>query len=347
MLRKRAVVVLLLVGLLSPVGWAFLRESRTAPHMTTATKKFLKKLDKKQRAIAQMPYNTPQRVDWHFIPKDERKGLQIKYMNQKQRAAAHALLKTALSQIGYDATKKIMHLEALIHALEGGKGSNIRDVERYYFTIFGKPGADNRWGLSFEGHHVSLNFVIQGNEVISSTPQFFAANPGVVKNDNSLGIEIGTRVLAGEELIAFQLVRSLDSDQQALAIIAEKAPREIRAAGEAQPPNEPPAGLPVAQMNQEQHNILRELLSAYLDKMPSDIATERTTAIKKAGFDQIHFAWAGSKDEGIGHYYRVQGPTFLIEFVNTQPDSAGNPVNHIHCVWRDMSGDFAIPIDKT
>ncbi|MEO1972064.1 MAG: DUF3500 domain-containing protein, partial [Pirellulaceae bacterium] len=49
---------------------------------------------------------------------------------------------------------------------------------------------------------------------------------------------------------------------------------------------------------------------------------------------------------GIGHYYRIQGPTFLIEFVNTQPDAAGNPANHIHCVWRDMKGDFAIPVGK-
>ena len=74
------------------------------------------------------------------------------------------------------------------------------------------------------------------------------------------------------------------------------------------------------------------------------MAAISTTAIREAGVEKIHFAWAGADKPGVGHYYRVQGPSFLIEFVNTQPDAAGNVANHIHCVWRDLGGDFALPI---
>ncbi len=74
------------------------------------------------------------------------------------------------------------------------------------------------------------------------------------------------------------------------------------------------------------------------------MAKARLEEIEKDGLVKVHFAWAGAEKPGIGHYYRVQGPTFLIEFVNTQADSAGNPANHIHSVWRDMRGDLAVPI---
>ena len=76
------------------------------------------------------------------------------------------------------------------------------------------------------------------------------------------------------------------------------------------------------------------------DNLPEDVGAERMQAIVDAGPENVRFAWAGAMKPGVGHYYRIQGPSFLIEFVNTQPDPAGNPANHIHCVWRDMRGDF-------
>jgi hypothetical protein len=89
---------------------------------------------------------------------------------------------------------------------------------------------------------------------------------------------------------------------------------------------------------------LQSLIEEYAKTVSDDAAKARLEAVEKAGLGKVHFAWAGADKPGVGHYYRVQGPTFLIEFVNTQPDSAGNPANHIHSVWRDMRGDFAVPI---
>jgi hypothetical protein len=164
-----------------------------------------------------------------------------------------------------------------------------------------------------------------------------------VKNEGA-GIKVGTRVLADEELVAFSLINALNNEQKSQAMIAEKAPAEIRAAGEPQPPTDAPAGIAAGELNETQTKLLKKLIGAYANAMSAPVARERMDKIEAAGADKVHFAWAGATEPGIGHYYRVQGPTFLIEFVNTQPDAAGNPANHIHCVWRDMDGDFALPI---
>ena len=186
--------------------------------------------------------------------------------------------------------------------------------------------------------------MLKGDKVLSSTPQFFATNPATVKSPNNVDIPLGTRVLRLEETLAFELVNTLSKDQLGTAKLSDKAPREIRAAGEAQPPQEEPVGISWKALSSEQKKLLRRLIGIYAKAVPEKVAAERLEAFRQAGFKNIHFAWAGAMHPGVGHYYRVQGPTFLIEFVNTQPDADGNPANHIHCVWRDMRGDFDMPI---
>ncbi len=323
-------------------GWTYYREASVGESMSQAALAFLSGLDDAQRAKAVMAYADPQRVDWHFIPKDWRKGLQIKEMTEPQRQAAHALLQAALSQVGYDKATRIMSLEKLLQALEGEQRRWPRDWQMYYFTIFGDPAGNERWGLSVEGHHLSLNFVVEQGKVIATTPQVLASNPAVVKSPNNVGIEVGTRILAQEELLAFELLRALNAEQKSKAIIDSVAPREVRAAGEPQPPQDPPAGIPARQLTSEQQALLRRLIDTYAQVMPPAVAQQRWEEIEASGFGNVHFAWAGAEEPGIGHYYRIQGETFVIEFVNTQPDAAGNPANHIHCLWRDMRGDFAL-----
>ena len=337
------------IALTAGLGFAFLKVSSTSSSMTSSAQKYVSLLDEDQKKTSLMTYETPERLGWHFIPKDHRKGLQIKHMDRKQRKAAYRLLNSALSETGYDKATKIMALEGVLKELERNKrGGNIRDPERYYYTVFGEPNGKSRWGLSIEGHHLSLNFVVEGDRVVSSTPAFFAANPTVLGNDykNALHkgtLEKGLRVLAKEETLGFDLVNSLSKEQRVTAIIGEKAPREIRAAGEPQPPTEAPVGVLAKDLNDKQHEVLDALINEYAATMPADVAAGRLAEIDKAGRDSIRFAWAGPTKPGIGHYYRVEGPTFLIEFVNTQPDAAGNPASHIHCVWRDPRGDFAVP----
>lgn len=345
---RTLIVAAALLALTSGGGWAFLRTTSTAANMTGAAEAFLGSLTAEQKEKAFFAkYEAPERLGWHFIPKAERKGLQIKEMTEPQRKAAHALLRSTLSQIGYDKATQIMQLEKILHELEEAKGTRrfARDPQRYYFTIFGTPSATERWGLSIEGHHLSLNYVVADGNVISSTPSFFATNPAIVMDQVEGGAKKGTRVLDKEEELAFQLVNSLSDEQAKTAIIDATAPKEIRAAGDPQPPAEAAVGIRFGDLEESQKRLMHQIFHAYVSKLPEDVAKESIEAVSAAGGpDDVRFAWAGATKPGIGHYYRIQGSTFLIEFVNTQPDPSGNPANHIHCVWRNMKGDFALPI---
>lgn len=318
----------------------------TSEKAAAAAAVWLATLNDSQKSKAIMTVDSPERQDWQIIPKDKRKGLQLNEMNDAQRHAATALLRSVLSDSGYRKSTQIMNMENFLKELETGKANTpLRDATRYYFTIFGTPQAGKKWGLSFEGHHQSLNFLMDGDRVVSSTPQAFAANPAIVRTENKSGVAVGTRMLRLEETLAFELVQSLSDQQRSVAVIAEKAPKENRTLGVQQPPKESPVGIPFPKLSAPQQALLKDLVNEYINAVPGDVADDRRQAIQSAGgWDAIHFSWEGALQAGIGHAYRVQGPTFLIEFVNTQPDAAGNIANHIHSIWRDSRGDFGVTL---
>ena len=344
MKNRRSLVAALATLVMVTAGWIGLTYEGVGGDMTKSAERFLSSLSAEQSAKARMAFDDPKRLDWHFIPKAERKGLQIKEMTPDQRKLAHALLHSGLSEVGYEKATTIMSLEAILHELEKGTGTNIRDTERYYFTLFGTPGLQGKWGWSVEGHHLSLNFVVNSGKLVSATPAFFGANPAIVKSDLDVGPKKGKQTLAKEETLAFELLASLSATQRQVAVIDAKAPADIRGPATPQAPNEPPAGLVSEKMSEPQQKALWALLEAYAGKMPPEVGSAWLAEIKNAGTQKIHFAWAGADKPGIGHYYRVQGPTFLVEFVNVQPDSAKNPANHIHSVWRSLAGDFGVSI---
>lgn len=309
-----------------------------------AARAFLATLDDAQRTRASVDYQSDLRVGWHFIPKASRKGLPLMDMNAEQQTAAKALLRAAVSQLGYDKATIIMQLEGILLQLEGPKDPAVRNPEKYYFTLFGTAAKGQTWGLSVEGHHLSLNFSFQGNKIVDSTPQFMGSNPA--KLSASFGEEFpkGFRALGKEEQLGFDLVKSLDEKQLSTAMLPGEVPQEIRAAGEAQPPTEAASGIAASELNSDQQATLKKLIEVYSAKMKPGVSKQRWTLIEQAGFDKVKFAWAGALKPGIGHYYRIQGDTFVIEFINVQADAEGNPANHVHCIWRDLQGDFNLPI---
>jgi len=148
---------------LATAGLAAFRLVTAGESMTAAATAWLAGLDDVQRARATADFEAATRTDWHFIPKPIRKGLPL---------TAHALLKSALSEAGYGKAMAIMELDELLRRLEGKAAKNTRDSLRYFITIFGQPGSKGTWGLSFEGHHLSLNFTVRDRVLIDSTPQF-------------------------------------------------------------------------------------------------------------------------------------------------------------------------------
>ncbi len=304
--------------------------AETAAHdMAQAANNFLAALSPEQKAKATFKLTDDERLNWHFIPRD-RKGLPIKEMTPAQRDLASALLASAMSQRGFMKAATIMSLEEVLHDLEQGKGP-VRDPERYFFSIFDKPGAQGTWGWRVEGHHLSLNFTLVDGKAESVTPSFFGSNPGEIRE----GPRHGLRVLAAEEDLGRQLVKSLDAAQRKVAIVSDTAPQEIITGADRKAKELAPPGLSAANMTGAQAELLVQVIKEYVQRYRPELADEDWKKIEKAGIKNVYFAWAGSVEPKQGHYYRVEGPTFLMEYDNTQ-----NNANHIHAVWRDFAGDF-------
>ncbi|MDA1212248.1 MAG: DUF3500 domain-containing protein [Planctomycetota bacterium] len=307
--------------------------------MKIAAESFLAQLTEEQQKQASFAYDDPERLNWHFIPR-ERKGLPLRDIDGDALKAAHRFINSGLSTAGYAQTINVMSLEEVLYLLEGGERDvrrERRDPKKYYLSIFGTPTDKGTWGWRLEGHHISLNYTITDGEVVASTPEFFGANPGTI----DAGLNRQIRVLGPEEDIARQVLKLCSSEQLKVAYIDEKPPEEVRTPGEVQPSIDDAVGLTYAKMSKDQQALLVELLNEYLKNMPGDIEKRRRMEIDAAGLGAIHFAWWGGKELNEPHNYRVQGPTFLIEYNNTQ-----NNANHVHSMWRDMAGDFNIPISK-
>lgn len=309
------------------------QEDASGDRMAAAAGTFLNALSDAQKAKASFEFKDEERLNWHYIPR-ERKGLPLRELEGDARRTGLALLKSGLSEAGYDQSLNVMSLEETLYLLEGGKREerrSKRDPQKYYFSIFGTPKKGATWGWRIEGHHLSLNYTIVDGRLVSSTPEFFGANPGFI--DAGPGREI--RVLGVEEDIARSILKASSPDLQDKLWLSKKAADDIRSRGTQQPDQAAPVGLPMAKMNKDQKKLMADLITEYLRNMPSDVVTERRAKINKAGMDSIHFAWWGSSERNARHAYRVQGPTFLIEYNNTQ-----NSANHVHAIWRDMAGDF-------
>jgi hypothetical protein len=283
-----------------------------------------------QRSKVLLPATSEERTHWDYRPV-QRIGLPLKEMDSSQQKLALALLATSMSIDGYGKALTIMSHEKVLAELEGPVRRHVRDPDLYYLTFFGPPSHESAWGWRMEGHHLSANFLVTGDGDIAPTPHFMGANPARVLK----GPLAGLRILAFEEDLARRLLTSLDAERLSRAVVDTEAPADIITRWEPRVKPDLPAGLPLAEMAENQRQSLMELVSLYVTRMPNDIADIQMNRIEKEGRGYIHFAWAGSAAPGEPHYYRVQGPSFLVEYDNTQ-----NNANHIHTVWRDFTNDW-------
>jgi hypothetical protein len=297
--------------------------------MKAAADAFLGTLNDEKRAKAAFPFDSDQRENFKFTPQT-RTGLPFKEMDEAQKAAAMKLLDTALSEKGKLKATQIITLEGVL--AEMSKDPVYRDDTKYYVSIFGKPGDEKGWGWKFEGHHLALNYTVAGGKEIAVTPSFFGANPGEVME----GKHKGLRVLKAEEELAMALANVLLESGKSAIKFSDKAPNEIITAENRKVTALEPVGVLASEMSEEQKKALRTLISEYIGRHREALAEDDMKKIDAAGFDKIRFGWAGGTKRGEAWYYRVQGPTFLMEAANTQ-----NNANHIHATWRTFEGDFA------
>jgi hypothetical protein len=307
-----------------------LMAEKLPPEVTSgaAATAFLDLLDADQKSKASFPFSGDERENFHYTP-HERAGLPLKEMTEPQRAAAMKLLDTALSEKGKLKITQIIMLESVLAELE--KDPVKRDSEKYYVSIFGTPGNPKGWAWRYEGHHLSVNITLVEGKDISVTPSFLGSNPGEVRD----GKHKGLRVLAEEEDIARTLVGTLLAAGKSATIFSDKPPGEILSAEKRAVTALDPVGITAAEMTETQRTALLNLISVYTGRFRPEIAKADMAKIEKAGIDKIRFGWAGGTTPREAYYYRIQGPTFLMEAANVQ-----NEANHVHAAWRDFTGDF-------
>lgn len=315
---------------------------------------FLASLSPTQRSAAQIDFLDQKRSEWHFIPMESRKGLPLREMTEVQRQAAMGLMAAILSESGFRRAVDIMAYEAILLELEGPVQGKRRDYQKFYFAVYGSPETSGLWGVSIEGHHLSVNMTYDGDQVVDSTPQFFGVNPATLKRtfqtpdplkaDSKNEYKAGNRLLLPEEQAAFELIRSLNAEQLKTTVFDSTCPDDIQWAGEPQPKQLQPVGIASAKLTPDQQKQLAAIIQAYFSTMPEAVAKDRWSNLIQAGLEEIQFGWAGGTDPKEQHFFRIQGPTFIAELCNFQTDPEGTKANHIHSVWRDLTGDFHLPL---
>jgi len=297
---------------------------------------FLGSLSDEVKAKTIFALDADERYSFNFVPLI-RKGPTFHNFNEIQKTAALELLKASLSEDGYKKSQEIMFLEKILFEMEEVKsrytdGSLRRDPLNYHFSIFGTPSPENFWGWRFEGHHLSLNFTSADGKLISATPSFMGTNPGEVIQ----GEHKGKEVLRLETQYGLELINALSEKQQSKAIFSDTAPKEIISGNQRKVQDIAQKGIAFAELTDKQKKLFSQLLEVYIGKYIFEFSESFRAKIVAAGYDKLHFAWAGAKQKGLAHYYRIHGPMLLIEYDNIQ-----NNANHVHTVIRDLENDFA------
>jgi hypothetical protein len=303
-----------------------------ARELALAAKRFLDTLE--PGVQAKYLFQDAERGNFHFFPV-ARRGVPLKQLKEGQRHLALALMSATLSHAGNQKALTVMSLGDYLK--ETDKVPNVhRDSDQYHITIFGTPSPEGTWGYRFEGFHLSLNVTVVRGRWVSVTPSFIGAIPATVPD----GPRKGLQVLEQETELGRALARSLTAEQRKVGFgkipdfLTETVGGFVTGNGRKLERGEP-RGLAASAMTAEQRDLLMKLVRVHVGRIRKELADQDLARIDRAGREKIHFQWAGGLKAGEPHHYLIQGPTFLIEYDNTQ-DGA----NHVHCIYRDFDNDF-------
>jgi hypothetical protein len=335
-MNPRALVLPLALLFVAAPAWSRGQDTPNDPAlrvgslMADAATRFLGVLDDSQRAQASFPFDSPERLNWHWIPR-ERKGLPFKSLRPDQAPVAFGLLATGLSTKGDLTATTIMSLEEILREQEKGTGP-VRDPALYFLSVFGTPGDQAGWGWRIEGHHLSLNFTLKDGKVVACTPFMLGSNPATVKE----GARKGLRNLAAIETPLDALLASLTPEQKQAIVVGPTAPDVTTGPNSAQIDSPKLEGLAVDQLSTDQRQHLTDIVRAYAATFPAPVEAILLDQLARSE-PTLHIAWTGPLDRSQNHAFRILGPSLLIDFNNTQ-----NGVNHIHTFYRGVGADFGL-----
>ena len=322
--------------------------AQTTEELVIASNEFLKSLNAKESDEVLQAFNDSLRTKWTNLPIGlaKRPGKKHGDLSDNAKIKFHELLTTIFSSQGYLKTTSIMQLDDMLNSktrssldkgmIDEKMFSEIKslhwDYDNYFISIWNEPSLIEPWGIKLEGHHLSINITIVGDH-ISFTPMFIGADPAVMPFTKHAGL----RVLSKEEDYGLKFINSLNDEQKKKATLSKEVPRDIITN-----PNNTERitdyhGIRGKHLTSEQKQLLILLIKEYINNLEHNKAKQNLDSIEKSGIDNIYFAWIGSYQRKVPHYYMIHGPDFIIEYDNVGFSNNGN---HIHAIWHEKNNDF-------
>ena len=319
----------------------------TTAKVVAAANAFLATLSDAERAKGTFPFNSNQRTGWSNLPSGvfQRNGLRLGDLTQRQRSAALALVAAATSRDGYHKFTIIMNGDEVLKNSGGGRtggrqggggrgpGGVRFGLDEYYIALLGTPSATSPWMIQFGGHHLAINVTVVGSNQVM-TPSLPAAQPArYMLNGETI------RPLGKENDKAFALINALNPAQQRQAILNYEVKDLVLGPGEDGKVIQP-EGIVGSAMNADQQAMLLDLAHEWVGILNDEGASAKMAEIK-ANLPRTYFAWSGATKNGGLAYFRIQGPTLVIEYAPQQGD-----LDHIHTIYRDPTNDYGARLTK-
>jgi hypothetical protein len=308
---------------------------------------FISSLSDSQKKTALVSFTDSSRLKWNNLPIGlrPRTGIKVGSLTDEQRIQLHRILSASLSSQGYLKATGIMHLDNLLNQYYDTlfqrklindtilqRMKNLQWSTQNYFLAFYNTPADSIWGFKLEGHHLSLNFTFQHDEV-AITPMFVGTDPA----EYPTSVYAGWRVLGQEEDLGIKLINILSIQQKKKATISNKVPGDIFTSAESGKRLLDYSGIKGSDLNKKQQQLLMRIVREFIFNLEYEKAVTEFDKIMKAGIGNIYFGWIGPYEEAKPHYYVINGPTFLIEFDN---NGFNGNANHIHAIWREKGNEY-------
>ena len=361
-----AVTVLAQRGAGTPAAGAAVTPAEATTRIVASAQALLSALDAAGRMKVQFPFEGPQKTRWSNFPSGifERQGLRLGDLTPAQRSAVMTLLSTALSRPGYQKVTEIMRGDEVLRQTEGANGPGRGAApaggrgpggpppqgarggargsppggalafgeDEYYLAFLGTPSTTEPWMLQFGGHHLAINLTLGASQA-SMTPSLPAAQPATYTVEGRT-----VRPLGAENDRAFALINALDNTQRGQAILNYRVPDLVLGPGQDGRTIQP-EGLRATALTPPQQTMLLDLVREWAGIMADAYAEPRMVEIR-SNLPQTYFAWSGPTTNGSAAYFRIQGPTLVIEYA---PQGG---VDHIHTIYRDPTNDYGAKLAR-
>jgi hypothetical protein len=321
----------------TPAGQAGISPADATARIVASAQALMNTLDAAARAKIQFPLDSPQKTRWSNLPTPmfQRTGLRLGDLAMTPRAAVMTLLSTALSKDGYQKVVDIMRGDEVLRTQGGGRGRGGRGgggpafgEDEYYLAFVGTPSSTDRWMLQFGGHHLAINLTLAGRQA-TMAPSLPAAQPATYSFEGRT-----VRPLGRENDKAFALINALNATQRNQAILPHQVSDLVLGPGQDGRTIQP-EGIRASALTSAHQAMLLDIVREWAGIMHDAFAEPRMAEIRSM-LPDTWFAWSGPTTNGSAAYFRIQGPTLIIEYA---PQGG---VDHIHTIYRDPTNDYGV-----